>query len=350
MLEAAPAELSLNVFAPARHNPQMHQRPPLGSEHLDDLIFQYLRRDFVPLRVDVTVGQALESLRSQELGEKIVYFYVVDADGRLQGIVPTRRLLMSAPDVQVAAIMSPRVVSLPAWTTVRDASDLFLRHRFMALPVVDADGHLHGIVDVSLFTDQLSEARLGEEAFQLIGIHLVAGLGPFAGFKDRFPWLTANVAGGLLAAFVTSFFQSMLDAVVVLALFIPVVLALAESVSMQSVTLTLQSLRGPEQGLIPKGRSIPKEVLTALLLGLACGGLVGGAAAIWQGNWALGVMIAGAITLSMVTASVFGVLLPATLHWLHRDPTIAAGPIVLALADLATLLFYFTIAGLLLTA
>jgi magnesium transporter len=326
----------------------MRPNPPLGSEQLDDLVFQYVRRDYVPLRADVTVGEALKSLRSQELGEKIVYFYVVDADGRLEGIVPTRRLLMSDPGVTVSGIMNPKVVSLPAWGTVREASDLFLKHRFMALPVVDAEGHLHGIVDVSLFTDQLSEARIAEEAFQLIGIHLVAGLGPFAGFRDRFPWLTANIAGGLLAAFVTSLYESLLDAVVVLALFIPVVLALAESVSIQSVTLTLQSLRGPEQHLIPKGRSIGKEFVTALLLGLACGGVVGGAASLWQETWMLGLMIGGAITLSMITASVFGIVLPATLHWLRRDPTIAAGPIVLALADLATLIFYFNIAGMLL--
>jgi magnesium transporter len=326
----------------------MRQHVPLGSEHLDDLIFPYIRRDYVPLRVDVTVGQALESLRSQELGEKIIYFYVVDREGRLEGIVPTRRLLMSDPGVMVADIMYPSVVSLPTWATVRQASDLFLKHRFMALPVVDADGHLHGIVDVSLFTDQLSEVRVAEEAFQLIGIHVVAGLGPIAGFKDRFPWLTANIAGGLLAAFVTSLYESLLDAVVVLALFIPVVLALAESVSMQSVTLTLQSLRGPEQTLIPKGRSLNKEFLTALLLGLACGGAVGGAASLWQGTWMLGLMIGGAITLSMITASLFGIVLPATLHWLRRDPTIAAGPIVLALADLATLAFYFNLAGILL--
>jgi len=328
----------------------MRSTPPLDSQHLDDLIFQYIRRDFVPLRIDVTVGEALRSLRSQELGEKIVYFYVVDAEGCLKGIVPTRRLLMSDPDALVAAIMSPKVLSLPAWATVRDASDLFLEHRFMALPVVDSENHLHGIVDVSLFTDQVSEARVAEEAFQLIGIHLVTGLGPLAGFKDRFPWLTANIAGGLLAAFVTSLYESMLDAVVVLALFIPVVLALAESVSIQSVTLTLQSLRGPEQAVIPKGRSISKEIVTALMLGLACGGVVGGAASLWQGSWPLGLMITGAITLSMITASVFGIVLPATLHWLRRDPTIAAGPIVLALADLVTLLFYFNLAGMLLAA
>ena len=318
---------------------------PLGSEHLDDLIIQYVRRDFVPLRAELTVGQALASLRQQELGEKIVYFYVVDGEGRLEGIVPTRRLLMSEPNVPIAAIMVQRVVTLPSWATLRDASDLFLKHRYLALPVVDSAGHLHGILDVSVFTDHMSEARAAEEAFQLIGIHLVAGLGPLAGFRDRFPWLTANIAGGLLAAFVTSRYQSLLDAVVVLALFVPVVLALAESVSIQSVTLTLQSLRDPGHGVIPTGRSVAKEIATALLLGLACGGAVGGVAALWLGDAVLGATITAAITLAMITASVLGILLPATLHWLRRDPTIAAGPIVLALADLATLLFYFNLAG-----
>jgi Mg/Co/Ni transporter MgtE len=80
----------------------VRQNVSLGSEHLSDLIFPYVRRDYVPLRVDVTIGEALDSLRSQELGEKIVYFYVVDEDGRLEGIVPTRRLLMSDPGVRVS--------------------------------------------------------------------------------------------------------------------------------------------------------------------------------------------------------------------------------------------------------
>ncbi len=162
------------------------------------------------------------------------------------------------------------VVTMPSWATVREASNLFLAHRFLAFPVVDANRVLHGIADVSLFTRELADLanrQNADNAFQLIGIHLVADAGPWAGFKDRFPWLLANVGGGLLAAFVTSRYEALLDAVVVLALFIPVVLALAESVSIQSVTLTLQSLRGPRRSLIPEARPLSKEFATAVLLG-----------------------------------------------------------------------------------
>ena len=322
---------------------------PLGPEHLGEPIFAHLRRDFVSLHDNLTIGQALKHLRSRPLGEKIVYFYVVDADDRLVGVVPTRRLLMGGPSVPLASVMVRNVVTLPTWATVRDACDLFISRRLLAFPVVDTAGRLHGIADISLFTQELADLasrQSADNAFQLIGIHLTPDLAPWAGFKDRFPWLLSNVSGGLLAAFVTSRYESLLDAVVVLALFIPVVLALAESVSIQSVTLTLQGFHG--SGSTPRRRSLSKELATAALLGLGCGGIVGIVAGVWHQNVVLTATIAMAIALSMVTASALGVLLPSMLRAMQRDPGIAAGPIVLALADLATLLFYFNLAGLLL--
>ena len=144
----------------------------------------------------------------------------------------------------------------------------------------------------------------------------------------------------------TSRYEALLDAVVVLALFIPVVLALAESVSIQSVTLTLQSLRGPRRSLIPEARPLWKEFATAILLGDRLRQprrprrrRLAGQRCI------LGLTILTAITLSMVTACVLGVVLPAILYAVRRDPSIAAGPIVLAIADLCTLVFYFNLAG-----
>jgi len=133
--------------------------------------------------------------------------------------------------------------------------------------------------------------------------------------------------------------------VVVLALFIPVVLALAESVSMQSVTLTLQRLHGgpPVRGFLR--RLIIQELGAAALLGAGCGTVVGTIATLWKGDPMLGAVVGLAITASVVTAGLLGLLLPTALHALRRDPRIAAGPIVLAVADVATLLFYFNLAG-----
>src|SRR5690606_8487581 len=127
--------------------------------------------------------------------------------------------------------------------------EFFLLHRLLAFPVVDVEGRLLGIVDVALYTDELADLDRREgndELFQLIGVHFTESQqsSPVAAFKNRFPWLLANIGGGILAAFLSGVFEAELQKVVALALFIPVVLALAESVSIQSVSLALQALRG----------------------------------------------------------------------------------------------------------
>lgn len=144
-----------------------------------------------------------------------------------------------------------------------------------------------------------------------------------------------------MAAFIASRFEHLLQEVVVLALFIPVVLALAESVSMQALSLTLQSFTdGP---FVPRRllAALWKEFRTAVMLGVGCGAVVAGVAVVWRGEAAVAAVIFGAITLSMIVACLLGVAFPAILRVAKADPRIAAGPVVLAAADVATLFFYF---------
>jgi magnesium transporter len=318
------------------------------GEHLDAPIGRFLRRDFTPLRVGESVGAALSSLRAQGVGERLVYFYVTDAGGVLVGVIPTRRLLAADPATAVEALMVTEVAALPATATVGDACEMFVRRRYLALPVVDDGRRLLGIVDVGLFTGEiadLSERQSVQDLFQLIGVHAAEAVTPWRGFRDRVPWLSFNFCGGLIAAGLAGMYAELFEAAIVLALFMPVVLALAESVSVQSVSLTLQRLHGPA----PTGRrflgALWRELLTAGLLGLAGGGAVGAAAWAWKGRWPLAAAVGLAVMLSMITACLVGVALPTALRAMRRDPKVATGPIVLALADVATLLFYFNLAG-----
>jgi magnesium transporter len=323
----------------------------LTHDHLNDLLFGYLRRDFTALNVNHTVGAALDRLRVQPLGERIVYFYVVDDDERVVGVLPTRRLLMADPGKTIGSIMVSNVLTLPTSATVRDASEAFVRHRLLALPVVDAGGHLHGVADVSLFTGDISDTvarAAAQDVFQMIGLHLSRSAKVWKGFLDRFPWLLANITGGLVAAIIATAYEHLLNAMVVLALFMPVVLALSESISMQSVTLTLQSMRNTRVDWPFLRLSLRRELVTALMLGAGCGLLIGLVALAWKRQVLVAAVMAGTVPVSMVAASLFGVMLPGALHALHRDPRIASGPIVLALADFATLIVYFNVATLLL--
>ncbi len=324
--------------------------PVLGKDHLNDPVTQHMRRDFVVLSLDQTVGEALEYIQQRQPEGRIIYFYVTDADGKLRGVVPTRRLLLSPRDRLIRDIMVTPVIGIPAVATVLDACEFFTLHKLLAFPIVDLDGRLIGLVDVDMYTSEMTdlEKREGnDDLFQLIGVHLSESQQgrPLVAFRQRFPWLLANIGGGILAAFLSGFYQAELDKVVALALFIPVVLALAESVAIQSVSLSLQALHGPRPtwaSLVPK---LSREVVTGILLGLASGLAVGLVALVWIRDVPLvGVTVLGGIAGGVAAAAVIGVAIPNVLHILRRDPQVAAGPIALALTDMVTLLCYFNLA------
>ena len=321
-----------------------------SKDELDRPVLTHLRRDFVALRANQTVAAALEHLRCQNLGERVVYFYVVDEDDKLVGVLPTRRLLMGAAEARIDAIMQRGVISVPHSASLLLACELFVMHRLLAFPVVDDNERLLGIVDVSLFTDQvfdLSERQSADDLFQLIGVRLAQSRSqpPWVSFRQRFPWLLCNVVGGIACALIAGLYETFLNSVIVLALFIPIVLTLAESVSMQSMTLTLQAMHQQRIDWPFLARAAGREFLAAGLLGAGTGLVVGVLAFIWKSAGLVALAIGGTILLSVITACLLGVVLPAAVRALRGDPRIAAGPIVLALADVATLLVYFTLAG-----
>lgn len=322
----------------------------VAQDNLDDAILDHIRRDYLILSADKTVGESLSELRSRTIGEKIVYFYVNDANGRLVGVVPTRRLLMSDLAARIESIMVGHVVAVPASATVLVACELLARHRLLALPVVDADGKMLGVVDITMFTEELSdvaERHAAEDAFQLIGIKVQSARerSPWIGFRYRFPWLLCNIIGGILCAFLVGHYEVFLDSVIVLALFIPVVLSLAESVSIQSTTITLQGLHHGRTSWALLARALRREFVIAGLLGLGCGGLVALIAGSWKAEATVALAIGASIALAMVTACLLGVVLPMGVRAMRGDPRIAAGPVVLAVADIATLALYFSIAA-----
>ena len=163
---------------------------------------------------------------------------------------------------------------------------------------------------------------------------------PWTAFRDRFPWLLSNICGGLLCAVIAGQFESLLQQIVVLSLFIPIVLALAESVSMQSATLTLQRLS--TESLAPRQilAALWREARTAVLLGLSSAAVVVLVVLAWRRDVMGALVVGGAIAASMVAACLFGVLLPTLVRVLKVDPRIAAGPLVLATTDVVTLMFY----------
>ena len=316
---------------------------PLSAAQLHEPILPLAQPPLLVLQPDMSIAEALDRIRRLGDASAISYLYVVDGEEKLVGVVPARRLLTAQHEQLVREVMLDHVVAIPDWATVLIASEYFATRRLLAFPVVNGKGQLLGAVDVSLFTDEVIDLakKTYDDIFQLIGIHGTAQRSTWVAFRDRFPWLLCNIAGGLLAAFIASRYEHLLRQVVVLALFIPIVLALAESVSMQALTLTMQNLPEGPVDWRRLGAAIWKEFLTASLIGLACGAVVAAVVLGWRGERVVASTILIAIMLSMILACLLGVTVPAVLRAAKADPKIAAGPVVLASADVATLLLYF---------
>jgi magnesium transporter len=321
------------------------------AAHFKQSILCVARPDPATLRDEASVAEALEAIRTAAapLGDKVVYFYVVDAGGRLVGVLPTRRLLTSPPGALLREIMVKRVLSLPSTATVLDGCEAFVMHKLLALPVVDGERRIVGVVDVGLLSDEafdLAEQEETDAIFESIGLRLaqVRDATPWQAFRFRFPWLLATIGSGTVCAVLAGMFELTLAQSLILAFFLTLVLGLGESVAMQSMALAIQALRGvsPSPGWYL--RRVAREGATAIMLGVACGSLVGLIAWMWRGTGLEGAVIGGSIFLAMTIACLLGLTVPTVLHALRLDPKVAAGPVTLALADVCTLLTYFGIA------
>lgn len=319
--------------------------------HLNQAVMAVARRDVATLRQGLTVAEALAAIRQRGVGEKIIYFYVVDEDGRLTGVVPTRRLLTAPLEHKLADIMIRRVVAIPQTATLLEACEAFVLHKFLAFPVVDEERRIVGVVDVGFFTDEVfglsEEGERPDDVFETMGFHVaqVREASPWRAFRFRFPWLLATIGSGTICAVLASAFEVTLARTIILAFFLTLVLGLGESVSIQSMTVTIQALRAVQPTFAWYSRALRREAGTAVLLGAGCGAVVAVIIWLWRGAALAAFSIGASILLTLCAACFFGLSVPALLHALKLDPKIAAGPVTLAFTDVFTLLFYFSLAA-----
>ena len=334
---------------------------PVGLPDFDSPIVNHARKDFPLLDASMSVSDALERIRREGVGERVIYFFATDAEGRLVGVLPTRRLLTAALETRLEEIMVRRVVAIPSSATVLEACEFFVLYKFFAFPVVDRARRVVGVVDVSLFAAEMLEAgdreeerptvaNLGDDVFEALGFRLAQsrGASPWRVFRYRFPWLLATVGAGTACAVLAGAFEATLAGSLVVAFFLTMVLGLNEGVSMQSMTLTIQALRVNTLTRRWFLDSLRREIVTSLLLGTACGLLVSAIVWLWRRDVPGAAVVGVSIAVSLVTACLFGFSVPSLLHWLKLDPKIAAGPVTLAVTDFFALAFYFSLAWLLL--
>jgi magnesium transporter len=304
------------------------------------------------LEEHVKVGDAIAALRhsrSEDL-EMIFYLYVVDDRRHLVGVCSLRELLLAGPQTALQDLMNPRVTSVNTHTDQEDVARLVARYDLLALPVVDDENKLVGIITVDDIIDIIREEE-SEDMLLMAGVGEGTEEGVLAASLTRsiilrLPWLFAAWIGGMIASQIITDYQGSMDQLyaIALAAFIPIVAGMGGNAGTQSATIVV---RGLATGKITAGGKlwiIFKEVRVAFVMGLLLGGLAAGFVTLLKGDWHMGVIVGIAIAASMSIAATVGTTMPMILHRLGVDPAVATGPFVTTSIDVIGVLTYFSIA------
>ena len=296
-----------------------------------------------------TAEEARALLRERRLDHHLFYVYVIDAEDRLLGQVSARRLLLSHGTEPITELMHPAPATVAFSDVVGKAFELLATYRQLAIPVVDAENRLLGVVDVTAWTADAAD-RLEDGRHEFFG-HLGAAVeehrlgGPVRGFRMRMPWLLCNIASGLACAFIADAHAHLLEAVIVLAAFIPMVLTVSESIGVQAGELSLQLLR-TDATLPAFLRRLRLEGGTALLLGAGCGAIVAASSLMFaeaDERRAIMITLLASVLGAMLAAATVGSLVPRLLRRAGMNPQFASGPLTLMVVDVASTIIYLGI-------
>jgi magnesium transporter len=298
----------------------------------------------------VTVAQALAYVRANALAlETVAVLYVVETQGRLVGVVPLRRLLVAGEWQSVREIMLPDPITVLPQTDQQEVARLVSRYDLAAIPVVDGAGRLLGIVTVDDVIDVLVE-EFTEDYLRLVGSDAeeMDRRSPAQVAKLRVPWLLGTMGIELCAGLVISHFDAVLQQVILLASFMPVISAVSGNIGLQAAAIVVRGLDTGHVTLKHGWRQISKELTTALLLAAVCGLVLGTVGAVWSRHLPFGLVIGGAMTCSMLTAAFMGTIIPMLSKRLGFDPATTAGPFETAFQDVIGFAVFLWLASLLL--
>jgi magnesium transporter len=318
--------------------------------YLPDTAGGRMTTDFFAVRPEATAEEVLRALRERAReGEFRSYGYVTDEGNRLVGVIPLYRLVLIDPATKVADVMVRDTVRVKGTDDQEEVARVFRERRFLAVPIVDLEGRLIGVVTADDIADVI-EQEATEDMYRMAGIGVKerATSPMLESARRRVPWLAFNMVWSLGSALVISRFQRTIEMAPVLAVFIPVIAGQAGNAGIQTATIVIRSLA--------LGDVTPRDTIMVLFrewgVGLIKGGIFGLAltliAWLWQGNLMLGVVAGFSLFLNIaIVASTTGVLLPMSLRRIGIDPATIAGVFDTMFSDLMGNLIYLALATLL---
>ncbi|MEX6700671.1 magnesium transporter [Peribacillus frigoritolerans] len=301
---------------------------------------------FVWIPQHYSVREAVEKLKIfAEFSETINYLYVIDNDKKLVGVVSYRDLIINDESEKIQDIMYSRVISVSADEDQEEVARVIERYDFLAIPVVEKNNELLGIVTVDDIIDVvIKEANEDIEKLSASGKAIDFDTKAHVAAYRRLPWLILLLFIGLVSGTIISGFEETLSKVVALAFFMPMIAGMTGNTGTQSLAVVVRGLITSDTDKGAVTRLIIRELKVGLIIGITCGILISIIAYVWQGNPVLGLVVGSSLVMTLIIGTLAGTIIPLILYKFNIDPAVASGPLITTLNDILSLLIYFGIA------
>lgn len=316
----------------------------------EDSAGRVMNPNFVSVKEDDDVEEAVQYIRGVKLEEDFYYVYVVDGEIKLKGIVPLRKFLLSPKGTFIKDIMEKDVHSVFVDTDQEQAAVIMKKYDLLSLPVVDGEGQLVGRITADDIIDVIDEER-AEDISKMTGT-MEEELGTettLRATQNRLPWLVVCMMGSILTGMVIQMFEVTLVEMIALVSFIPVITATGGNSGVQASTVVVRGIALGHMDFSKLGEEIWRQLKIALSLGLVCGLTLTVLANIWKKNSLVGAVTGLSIFLVVVWSNFVGVFVPVMFKKVKIDPAIASGPLITTLNDIVGVFIYLSVAAILLS-
>ncbi len=344
-LESNDALLFLEALPEDRRDEIMQLLPPLKRHSIEQLLIYpedsagyCMSTSYMSIRTELTAEQAVEWIREQSEDVDVPYYvYVTDNEGRLAGVVPLRRLVTCPQDTTIRSIMMADPFTVNANSDREEAAILARKYDIMAIPVVDDNHRLVGVIPGDSLFDVMEEEAT-EDMYRMAGLSEEDRIfSPVStAFKQRFPWIWVNLLTAFIASTVVRAFQGTIESVATLVAFMPIVAGMGGNTGNQSLIVITRGIALGEMEFSSSLKAIFKEARVGLLLGLIAGTVASSVALLFPGSTnalLLGLVIFLAMVGNMGLAGLLGAAIPLVLKALGRDPALGSNILLTAFTD-----------------
>lgn len=332
LLDYLPDELSREVLELMRRKESGQVESLL--EYGEQTAGRIMNPSVFALNEDLTVGEAITALQGARDVEMVFYLYVVDGRNHLVGVTSLRRLLLVSPETPLKRIMTPDVISVRVDTDQEEVARQVASYNLLAVPVVDEENKLAGVVTVDDVIDVIKDEAT-EDLLRLAGVSGDERIAtpPGEALRKRLPWLGINLVTAFVAASVVALFEGTIEQVTALAVFMPIVAGMGGNAATQTLTVIVRGLALGELSWVNARKALGKESLIGLGNGLALGVVAASVAWLTKADPMLGLLLGAAMVCNMFVAATAGTLVPLGLKALKVDPALASSVFITTFTD-----------------